>query len=97
MPKKTRRAAPPVATTNGTDQGEAPTPPRMGRPPLPFKRVQTSVGLRPDHLDNLRLAAWLRDVTIAQILDELLDDWSKRNEDAFRQAKDARLAVAKLR
>jgi hypothetical protein len=94
MPKKTRRA---VATSNGIAEDEPSAPTRMGRPPLPFKRVQTSVGLRPDHLDNLRLAAWLRDVTIAQILDELLDDWSKRNEDAFRQAKEARQAVTKLR
>jgi Glu-tRNA(Gln) amidotransferase subunit E-like FAD-binding protein len=73
-------------------------PPRMGRPPDPVKRFQTTIRLRPDLRESLQVGAQIagKGVTMTDILEELIEEWAKRNEGALRRAREA-LQAQKLR
>jgi hypothetical protein len=98
-PRRAEHPAAPGDLGNGaSEDAEAPPRPRMGRPPSAVKRVSTSFTIRPEHSENLRLGALLRGPagTMSDILDELIADWSKRNEAELNRAREA-LRPTKLR
>lgn len=94
--KRTTAPTGQAAHANKEDFISGPERRPRGRPPSPIKRVATTVRLRPDHHEALRIGALMEQVDMGDIIDRLLEDWVRRNETALSQAREL-LQPQKLR